>query len=149
MEDTVKTIEEIREFANRNPVTWLATSAGDQPHLRAMAMWFADETGFYYHTGTAKRLSQQLKNNPKVELGFLNPGQGMGDMQMVRVTGSVEMVNDPELEKKLFEERSWLNAIKEAFPDEKIFIFRIAHGEAQYWNMECNCREKDIPPIVF
>ena len=38
----MNTIEEIREFANQNPVTWVATAVADQPHLRAMAMWFAD-----------------------------------------------------------------------------------------------------------
>ncbi len=145
----MKTIEEVRAFTNQNPATWVATATGDQPHVRAMAMWFADETGFYYHTGTQKRLSDQLRENPKVELGFFNPGEGMGDMQMVRITGTIEMVENPELEKKLFEERVWLNQIRDAFPDEKIFIFRIAHGEAQYWNMGSNCREKNIPPIVF
>lgn len=145
----MKTIEEIRTFTNQNPATWVATATDDQPHVRAMAMWFADETGFYYHTGTQKRLSDQLKGNPKVELGFFNPGEGMGDMQMVRITGTIEMVENPELEKKLFEERAWLNQIRDAFPDDKIFIFRIAHGEAQYWNMDCNCQEKNIPPIIF
>jgi uncharacterized pyridoxamine 5'-phosphate oxidase family protein len=145
----MKTIEEIREFANKNPSTWLATAVGDQPHVRAMAMWFADETGFYYHTGTQKRLSKQLRDNPKVELGFFNPGTGMGQMQMVRITGSVEMVDNAELEKKLFNDRSWLCNIRDAYPNEKIFIFRVAHGEAQYWNMGVNCREKDVAPIVF
>ena len=145
----MKTIEEIREFVNKNPSTWLATAVGDQPHVRAMAMWFADETGFYYHTGTQKRLSKQLRDNPKVELGFFNQGEGMGQMQMVRITGSVEMVDNAELEKKLFKDRSWLCAIRDAYPNEKIFIFRVAHGEAQYWNMGVNCREKDVAPIVF
>jgi pyridoxamine 5'-phosphate oxidase len=145
----MKTIEEVIEFTNQNPVAWVATSSGNQPHVRAMAMWFADTTGFYFHTGTQKRLSQQLHDNPKVELGFLNPGEGMGNMQMVRITGSIAMVEDAELEKKLFEERAWLNDIKAAYPDDRIFIFRIAHGEAQYWNMGVNCREKDIPPITF
>ena len=145
----MKTMEEIREFTNQNPATWVATTTGDQPHVRAMAMWFADATGFYYHTGTQKRLSDQLRSNPKVELGFFNPGEGMGDMQMVRITGTIEMVEDETLEKKLFEERAWLNQIREAYPDEKIFIFRIAHGEAQYWNMSLNCQEKNIAPIVF
>jgi pyridoxamine 5'-phosphate oxidase len=145
----MKTIQEIREFANKNPTTWFATAVGDQPHVRAMAMWFADETGFYYHTGTQKRLSKQLRDNPKVELGFLNPGEGMGQMQMVRVAGSVEMVDNSELEKKLFEARPWLSAIRAAYPNDKIFIFRIAHGEAQYWNMGVNCREKDMAPIRF
>jgi uncharacterized pyridoxamine 5'-phosphate oxidase family protein len=148
-EGSMKTIEEIRKFANQNPTTWLATAVGDQPHLRAMAMWFADETGFYYHTGTQKRLSQQLRGNPKVELGFFNAGEGMGNMQMVRVTGKVEMVEDAGLEKKLFEARPWLNAIRQAYPNDKIFIFRIAHGEAQFWNMGVNGKEKDMTPIIF
>jgi pyridoxamine 5'-phosphate oxidase len=148
-EGAMKTIEEIRDFANKNPTTWLSTAVGNQPHLRAMAMWFADKTGFYYHTGTQKRLSKQLQDNPKVELGLLNVGDSMSNMQMVRITGSVEMVDDAVLEKKLFQERPWLNAVREAYPNGKIFIFRIAHGEAQYWNMGVNCREKDIPPIVF
>lgn len=145
----MKTIEEIREFAIKNPATWVATAVKDQPHLRAMAMWFADATGFYFHTGTQKRLHKQLLGNPKVELGFLNPGEGMGTMQMVRVTGKIEVVNDAALEKKLFEDRPWLNAVFQACPNERIFIFRIPHGEAQYWNMGLNCKEKDTPPIVF
>ncbi len=37
-------------------------------------MWFADETGFYYHTGTPpKAVWQQLTRNPKVEFCFYNP----------------------------------------------------------------------------
>jgi len=145
----MKTIEEVREFTNQNPATWVATAIGDQPHLRAMAMWFADATGFYFHTGSQKRLCKQLRDNPKVEMGFYNPGDGMGTMQMVRITGKIEQVNDATLEKKLFEDRPWLNQVFQAYPDDKIFIFRIVHGEAQYWNMGVNCKEKDIPPIVF
>lgn len=145
----MNTIGEIREFANKNPTAWVATATGDQPHLRAMAMWIADETGFYFHTGTQKRLSVQLHDNPKVEIGFFNPGDGMATMQMVRITGKIELVKDPDLEKKLLADRPWLNAIFKAYPNERLVMFRIAHGEAQYWNMGLNCREKRIPPIVF
>lgn len=145
----MKNIEQIVEFTNQNPTTWLATSDSDQPHLRAMAMWFADESGFYFHTGTQKRLSKQLVNNPKVELGFYNPGSDMGSMQMVRISGAIEQINDVALEKRLFEDRPWLHDVFKAFPDDKIFIFRIPHGEAQYWDLGLNCREKDTPPIVF
>jgi pyridoxamine 5'-phosphate oxidase len=145
----MKTIDDIIEFANQNPVTWLATSVNNQPHVRAMAMWFADKTGFYYHTGTMKQLAGQLQANPRVELGFYNPNDGMMHMEMVRITGGIEMVSDKELEKKLYEDRSWLLAIRDAYPNDKIFIFRIAHGEARYWTMGENCREKDIVPVVF
>ena len=145
----MKTIEEIVEFTNQNPAAWVATAVGDQPHVRAMAMWFADASGFYFHTGTQKRLSDQLHGNPKVEIGFMNQGEGMDTMQMVRITGSIEMMDDPALEKKLFEERAWLNMIREAYPNDRIFIFRIPHGEAQYWNMGLNCQEKNVAPIIF
>ena len=145
----MKTIGEIIEFTNQNPAAWVSTAVDDQPHVRAMAMWFADESGFYFHTGTQKRLADQLHANPKVEIGFMNQGEGMDTMQMVRITGSIEIMDDAALEKKLFEERSWLNMIREAYPDDRIFIFRIPHGEAQYWNMGLNCQEKNTPPIVF
>ncbi|MFP4417932.1 MAG: pyridoxamine 5'-phosphate oxidase family protein [Fibrobacterota bacterium] len=145
----MKTIEEIREFTNQNPAAWLSTAVGDQPHVRAMAMWFADDSGFYFHTGTQKRLSEQLSNNPKVEIGFMNPGEGMGNMQMVRITGKIEQINDDGLQKKLFEDRPWLHDVFKAYPNGRIFMFRIAHGEAQYWDMSLNCKEKETPPIIF
>jgi uncharacterized pyridoxamine 5'-phosphate oxidase family protein len=47
-------------FAIENPVTYIATSDGDQPRVRAFAMWFCDNTGFYYHTGTPKNVCRQL-----------------------------------------------------------------------------------------
>ncbi|MGD9202209.1 MAG: pyridoxamine 5'-phosphate oxidase family protein [Chitinispirillia bacterium] len=144
----MKTIDEIIEFTNSNPTAWVATTVDNQPHVRAMGMWFADKTGFYFHTGSQKRLYTQLTSNPKIEAGFLHQGD-MSTMQMVRITGSIEVVNDPEVEKKLFTDRPWLNSIFEAYPNDKIFIFRIVHGEAQYWDMSRNCQEKDIPPIVF
>ena len=132
-----------------NPAAWVATAADNQPHVRAMAMWFADETGFYFHTGTQKRLSEQLSDNPKVEAGFFNPGNGMETMEMVRITGTIETINDAALEKKLYEDRPWLHGVFQAYPDHRLFMFRIAHGEAQYWNMGLNCRERETPPIAF
>ncbi|HEX2958834.1 MAG TPA: pyridoxamine 5'-phosphate oxidase family protein [Chitinispirillaceae bacterium] len=144
----MKTIDEIIDFTNQNPVAWVATSVNGQPHVRAMAMWFADKTGFYFHTGSMKRLYTQLKGNPRIEAGFIHPGE-MQTMQTVRVTGTIEEINDPVLQKKLFEDRPWLNPLFAAYPNDKIFIFRIAHGEAQYWDMSRNCQEKNIPAIVF
>lgn len=145
----METIEQIREFTNQNSVAWLATAEGDQPHVRGMWMWFADDTGFYFHTGTQKRLATQLEGNPNVEIAYFNPGDGQGGSQMVRITGKVEMVEDKQLEEKLFQERAWLNDVKAAYPNDRIFIFRVPHGEAQYWDMSRNCREKDIAPIDF
>lgn len=135
-------------FASANPVTWIATMDGDQPRVRAFAMWFADSTGFYYHTGTPKSVYRQLAKNPKVELGFLGPGDGAGTM--MRVTGTVEFLSDRTLEERLYRDRPWLvDLLKNAPAGGKLAIFRVAHGEAWFWTMANNMREQEAPRVKF
>jgi uncharacterized pyridoxamine 5'-phosphate oxidase family protein len=102
------------KFATENPVTYIATADGDQPRVRAFVMWFADPTGFYYHTGTPKKVCGQLKKNPKVELCFYKPGEGAGTM--MRVTGKVEFLKDKALEEWLYRDRPWLKDMMVAAP---------------------------------
>ena len=137
------------KFANENPVTYIATVEGDQPRVRAFAMWFADNTGFYYHTGTPKSVYQQLRKNPKAELCFYAPGaQGAG--RMMRVTGKVEFLNDKSLEERLYKDRPWVNDLMKSAPkDARLAMFRIAHGEAYFWTMENNMRERETPRVKF
>jgi uncharacterized pyridoxamine 5'-phosphate oxidase family protein len=136
------------KFANENPVTYIATVEGNQPRVRAFAMWFADKTGFYYHTGTPKAVCRQLKENPKAELCFYKPGEGAGTM--MRVAGKVEFIEDAVLEKRLFQDRPWVKDLMTAAPkDTRLAIFRIAHGEAYFWTMADNMREGDVPRIPF
>ncbi len=135
------------KFANANPVTYIATMDGDQPRVRAFAMWFADETGFYYHTGTPKAVWKQLVRNPKVELCFYEPGDAG---RMMRVAGAVEFLDDAALKERLVKERPWLLQIGVSGPaDAKLAVFRVAHGEAYFWTMENNMREAEAPRVRF
>ncbi|PKL61613.1 MAG: pyridoxamine 5'-phosphate oxidase [Methanomicrobiales archaeon HGW-Methanomicrobiales-2] len=135
------------KFANENPVTHIATMDGDQPRVRAFAMWFADETGFYYHTGTPKAIWRQLMGNPKVELCFYAPGD-VG--AMMRVAGEIEFVEDAALKERLVKERPWLLQIGVTGPaDPNLAVFRVAHGEAYFWTMEYNMREDEAPRFRF
>jgi pyridoxamine 5'-phosphate oxidase len=140
---------EIIRFATENPVTYIATADGDQPRVRAFAMWFCDKTGFYYHTGTPKSVYRQLKKNPKVELCFYAPGaQGAG--KMMRVTGKVEFLEDKSLEERLFKDRPWVRDLLKSGPkDARVAMFRIAHGEAYFWTMADNMREDQSPRVKF
>ncbi len=137
------------KFANENPVTYIATNDGDQPRVRAFAMWFADHTGFYYHTGTPKSIYKQLIRNPNVELCFFAPGtEGAG--KMMRVSGRVEFLDDTSLEERLFRDRPWVKDLLATAPEGgKLAIFRIAHGEAYFWTMEYNMREAQAPRVKF
>jgi uncharacterized pyridoxamine 5'-phosphate oxidase family protein len=135
-------------FANENRVTFIGTMDGDQPRVRAFGMWFADQSGFYYQTGTTKDVYKQLVKNPKVELCFCSPpGPAMKSM---RVTGKVEFLEDRALEERLFRDRPFLKDVLRTAPkDARVAMFRVAHGEAWFWTMEVNLKEREVPRIRF
>ncbi len=43
-------------FANENKRCYLATVEDDQPRVRPMGLWFADEKGFYFQSHAEKAL---------------------------------------------------------------------------------------------
>lgn len=142
-------LAECVSFANANPVTHIATLDGDQPRVRAFAMWFADASGFYYHTGTPKRVYQQLRKHPRVELCFYAPGT-MDTMRMMRVAGEAEFLEDKSLEERLLRDRPWVKDIMNSAPGGgRVAIFRIAHGEAYFWMMKDNMQEDKAPRLKF
>lgn len=87
--------EDCVKFANETPVCYLATAEGDQPRVRALGFWFADETGFYFQIGAMKDMYGQLQTNRKVEACFWQPDEQTGTM--MRVAGEVEFVDDQNL----------------------------------------------------
>ena len=57
------------KLTNQNPTACVATvDEKGQPRVRA----YADETGFYFQTGTVKEIYGQLKKNPTVEVCWFN-----------------------------------------------------------------------------
>ncbi|OPY50985.1 MAG: Pyridoxamine 5'-phosphate oxidase [Methanosaeta sp. PtaU1.Bin112] len=136
------------KFANDNPVSFIATMDGEMPRVRAFLMWFADESGFYYHTATSKSVCKQLMNNPNIEVCFYHAGDIMAK-NMMRVSGRVEFLDDAGLRARLLEERPFLRAIVNGPKDPLLTIFRIHEGEVQFWSMADNLREADTPRIKF
>jgi pyridoxamine 5'-phosphate oxidase len=133
--------EDCVKFANENPASYVATVDKEgQPRVRGFLMWFADKTGFYFHTGTMKPVYNQLKVNPKVEVCFFNQKSKSGIM--MRIAGEVEFLNDLDLKNKLVEDRQFLKAWGFTAESPGLVIFRIAKGEAYFWTMETNFESK-------
>jgi len=139
------------KFANENLVCYIATVDGDQPRVRAFLMWFADETGFYFHTAAIKSVCKQLKANPKIEACFYAPDEPSAGGKMMRVAGEVEFLDDIALKTRLFEERPFLKELGLKAPDDlpPVAIFRIYTGEAYFWTMKDNIKESEIKRINF
>lgn len=129
-------------FTNENPICFFATVEENQPRVRALGFWFADETGFYFQTATVKEFPNQLQKNPKVEVCFYKHEGMIGNM--LRISGEIEFIDTIALREKLFKDRPFLKNFGLSKDSPNIILFRISHGEAHFWNMENNLKPKEI-----
>jgi pyridoxamine 5'-phosphate oxidase len=128
------------EFANENKLCFVATLEGNQPRVRALGFWFADETGFYFQTGDMKSVYIQLKENPCIEACFYHH-EGMIGTTM-RISGEVEFLQDRSLKEKVLAERPFLKSFGLTVNHPGLIIFRIPHGRIHFWTMENNLKPK-------
>ena len=138
------------EFANENARCHLATTDGDQPHLRVISMWFASEDGFYFCGLAPKNMWKQMKANPKVEICFFNNPSDFTDVRVLRVTGEVEFLEDLELKKRVLEDRPMYKTRGSGKPEDPAYpVMRVAHGEAWFWTPQYILKEAEAERVKF
>jgi pyridoxamine 5'-phosphate oxidase len=139
-------IKDCAEFANENNPCYLATVEGDQPRVRALGMWYADETGFYFQAQTVKALYKQIQQNPKVEGYFCTKDFS----KVMRVSGKVRIIDDLKVRERCIAERPFLKNFGITKPDDPLLaVFQLYTGEAYFWTMADSMKEADLPRIKF
>lgn len=139
------TREEILELINNNPVMFLATVEGDQPRVRGVLLYKADESGIVFHSGTMKDLYRQVVQNPKAEICFVDKKRNI----QVRVSGRLEIVDDNNLKDEICAHptRQFLKGWRESGPLEDFYktfaVFRLRDGLATTWTLETNFAPKE------
>jgi uncharacterized pyridoxamine 5'-phosphate oxidase family protein len=129
---------EIIQFLNSNPACHLATADGNQPRVRGMLIYRADEQGILLHTGTPKDLYKQLMANPRVELCFNN----FKDNVQVRVSGKAELVEDQKLREDVVANRPFMKPWIDQHGYKFLALFRIRNAAATVWTMASNLEPK-------
>ena len=134
------TAQEMFKLINENPAFHLATVEGDQPRVRGMLLFRADENGFVFHTASTKDVYAQIKENPKAEMCF-----SCGNIQ-IRVQGVLEQVYDEELRKEIFAHpsRKFLQAWIANGIDNLLQVFVMKNCTAVTWSMETNFAPKEF-----
>jgi len=142
-------LQDCIKFATENPVCFVATTDGDQPRVRALALWFANENGFYFAILSPKQVCRQLRANPKVEVCFYNNSSDLMQAKQMRVTGKVEPVDDQELQEKAAGEGAFLEQLTGKPLGHLWEVFRIHSGEACFWTLADTLREPELERIRF
>ncbi|WP_293977408.1 pyridoxamine 5'-phosphate oxidase family protein [uncultured Clostridium sp.] len=139
--------DEIFQAISKNPVFFLGTIDGDQPRVRGMLLYKANENGILFHTASSKDLYKQVLKNPNAELCFNCNGT------QIRITGKLEIIDDNNLKDEICNDPSrkfleqWKNdGSFKNFYDEFI-VFSLKHGSIVTWTMEDNFAAKS--PILF
>ncbi|WP_373484685.1 pyridoxamine 5'-phosphate oxidase family protein [Acetobacterium malicum] len=140
--------QEMLELMRSNPAFYLATVDGDQPRVRGMLLFRADENGLVFHSGTMKEVYAQIQNNPKVECCFNDFKNGC----QLRVRGQLEIVNDNALKDEIASHpsRAFLKPWKESGELSDFYqtfaVFRMTDGVGVTWTMDTNFAPKvDVP----
>jgi pyridoxamine 5'-phosphate oxidase len=134
------------KFANENKTSYLATCEGDQPRVRAMGMWKADEEGFWFQGQSVKAFYKQIQKNPKCEVYF----QAKDMSKVMRVTGKARIITDSKIRAKCIEERPFVKNMGITTPDNPLLaVFVIDSGEAYFWTMADSMKEASLPRIKF
>ena len=121
--------KEILAFITRNPVTYLATSEDNTPHVRAIGTYRADENGIIFSMQSDKNVYQQLCANPKTEICYFADGV------QVRISGELEPVSDLELKKEIAEARPFLKPGVEKNGWDYVGVFVLKNGKASILDM--------------
>ncbi|MBN2020146.1 MAG: pyridoxamine 5'-phosphate oxidase family protein [Sedimentisphaerales bacterium] len=133
------TKDEILQFIRKNPVFALATADENKPHARMMQLYRADENGIIFNTGENKDVHRQLSTNANVELCFCNQQQG----QQVRISGSVEEIEDIELKKQVVHDWPFLKEWVDKEGYDVLVVYCLKHGKATVWTMDLNFKPKE------
>lgn len=117
-------MNEVYEFLKNCGVYYLATMDGDQPRVRPFGTIDLYEGKLYIQTGKVKKVSQQMKVNPKVELS------GMYEGKWIRVSGEAVLDERISAQEHMLAAYPSLQGMYKA-GDGNTEVFYLANGTAE------------------
>ena len=98
-------MEQVYEFLKSCRTYYLATVEGDQPRVRPFGTIDLFEGRLYIQTGKVKKVADQMKANPKVELSAMAP-----DGKWIRVTAEAVLDDNIAAQEHMLENYPSLKA---------------------------------------
>lgn len=131
-------MKEVLDFLNKAGVYFLATTDGDQPHVRPIGFVMDCGGKLAFCTGNTKAMCKQLAANPKVEIACYD---GAGNT--LRICGKAVFATSPETQQKALEVMPTL-ANMYSVGDGVFEIYYLDEAKAVCCNMSGDCQELAI-----
>ena len=129
------------EVMLRSKFPMLATTDGDQPHLRPVSPVRTDGFTVYVANLRGYGKTNQIAANPKVELCYLDDSH-----DQVRITGVAEILADPELLEIIWRDNPLLRRYLGQSDNPSLIIYRIRPTRVRFmreWAVEYH--EVELP----
>ncbi len=110
---------------------WLASCSGNRATLRPMSAWLWDGDDLVFATFKNSAKVGQIAENPGVELGFAAP-----NWLHVRISGTMKLVDDADVAKRLYDANPPLQQMFESHLDPNFAVLRMRVGSVRYFSME-------------
>lgn len=115
----------IEDYARRCKVAFMATCEGERPRIRPMATLAVEGNDIYMAAYAASPKMRQLARDPHVELCFMDER-----FRHLRVQGTFEMVDDPTLKRRMWEQNQAMKEYFDSPDDPEYVLFKIRVQEA-------------------
>lgn len=122
-----RTMKEVFEFLRECRIYYLATVEGDQARVRPFGTVDIFEDKLYFQTGKNKKVADQLKANPKIEISATSPDGS----QWIRLTGTAVLDDNVAAQEHMLDEYPHLKAMYTA-GDGITEVYYIKDAEAQF-----------------
>ena len=126
-------MQEVFDFLKKCETFYLATTEGNQPRVRPFGALNIFEDKLYIETSKAKKVSQQMQINPRVEIC------GFTDGQWVRLEGTVVRDDRREAKVSMLEANPVLKKLYSA-DDEKTEVLYFKNAKATIYSFTAKPR---------
>lgn len=121
-------MKEVLDFLRSNKVFYLATIDGDQARVRPLGFVMEYGHKIFFGVGNQKKVYQQLKANPKVEISAASP-----EGRWIRITGQAVFDERPEIIEAAFKTMPMLKDMYGDPQGPKLAGFYLKEGEAGFF----------------
>lgn len=116
-------MKEVFDFLKKCETYYLATVEGDQPRVRPFGSLNYYEDKIYIQTGKIKKVADQMKANPKIEISAMAGGE------WIRLTGEAVLDGDEAAQQSMLDANPGLDKMY-AVGDGNIEVYYIKNASA-------------------